>query len=113
MNLLLYQISETIALVGELEPITSLQNEYTSDEVYCLKIKDLSAKYKSVRRTRPDGNCFFRAFSYAYLERLISDKEKYEDFVNLAQQSKEKLVELGFPQFTLEDFHDTVRKLIK
>ncbi|XP_026463200.1 ubiquitin thioesterase otubain-like [Ctenocephalides felis] len=107
------EISESIALVGELEPITSLQNEYTSDEVYCLKIKDLSAKYKSVRRTRPDGNCFFRAFSYAYLERLITDKEKFANFVVLAKQSKEKLVELGFPQFTLEDFHDTFMEVLR
>lgn len=61
-----------------------------------------------MRRTRPDGNCFFRAFAYAYLEHLISNKEDYEKFRQLAENSKEKLVQLGFPSFTLEDFHETV-----
>ena len=29
-------------------------------------------------------------------------------FFDIAQKSKDELVSLGFPQFTLEDFHDTV-----
>jgi ubiquitin thioesterase protein OTUB1 len=29
-------------------------------------------------------------------------------FRDLAAKSKENLVALGFPQFTVEDFHDTV-----
>jgi ubiquitin thioesterase protein OTUB1 len=31
-------------------------------------------------------------------------------FHDLAAKSKENLVALGFPQFTVEDFHDTVSK---
>lgn len=73
-----------------------------------LKVKDLSAKYKYIRRTRPDGNCFFRAFSYAYLEHLATDKQEYEKFYEIAKNSKEILVALGFPQFTVEDFYETV-----
>lgn len=78
------------------------------DVVFTSKIQDLASKYKFMRRTRPDGNCFFRAFAYAYLEHLISNKEDYEKFRQLAENSKEKLVQLGFPSFTLEDFHETV-----
>ena len=29
-------------------------------------------------------------------------------FKNIAAKSKDDLVSLGFPQFTIEDFHDTV-----
>lgn len=65
-----------------------------------------------MRRTRPDGNCFFRAFAYAYLEHLISNKEDYETFRELAENSKDKLVQLGFASFTLEDFHETVRTFL-
>lgn len=61
-----------------------------------------------MRKTRPDGNCFFRAFAFAYLEYLVRNKDEYELFRELAQNSKEKLVKLGFPEFTLEDFHVTV-----
>lgn len=77
--------------------------------MYLSKAKALAQKYSYIRRTRPDGNCFFRAFSYAYLEKLIGNKEEYDKFRDLALKSKDSLVALGFPQFTVEDFHDTVR----
>lgn len=108
-NFIIFQISESIALVGEKEPLKSLEQEYTEDEVYLSKAKALGQKYSYIRRTRPDGNCFFRAFSYAYLEKLIGDKNEYNKFRELALKSKENLVALGFPQFTVEDFHDTVQ----
>lgn len=106
------QISETIPLVGELEDLASLEQEYQEDPVYLAKVKDLSLKYSYIRRTRPDGNCFFRAFSYAYLEYLLTDKKEYEKFHNIAKNSKDVLVALGFPQFTVEDFYETVSRYI-
>lgn len=33
-------------------------------------------------------------------------------FRELALKSKESLISLGFPQFTLEDFHDTVSMVV-
>lgn len=87
----------------------SLEQEYAKDDIYLSKAKVLAQKYSYIRRTRPDGNCFFRAFSYAYLEKLIGNKEEYDKFRDLALKSKDNLVALGFPQFTVEDFHDTVR----
>lgn len=106
------EISESIALVGEKEPIKSLEREYPEDEVYLSKAKALGQKYSYIRRTRPDGNCFFRAFSYAYLEKLIGNKDEYEKFKELALKSKDNLVALGFPQFTVGDFHDTFMDVI-
>lgn len=95
-------------MVGNLEPVQSLDREYATDEVYLGKVKDLASKYKYIRRTRPDGNCFFRAFTYAYIERLLEKRETFDAFYKLAEVSKNSLVELGFPQFTVEDFYDTV-----
>ena len=57
-----------------------MEREYSEDEVYLSKAKALGQKYSYIRRTRPDGNCFFRAFSYAYLEKLIGNKDEYEKF---------------------------------
>lgn len=82
--------------------------EYANDTVYLEKVKDLSVKYRYIRRTRPDGNCFFRAFSYANIERLIGTPNDFEQFYKMVESSKNSLVELGFPQFTVEDFYDTV-----
>ncbi|XP_026732392.1 ubiquitin thioesterase otubain-like [Trichoplusia ni] len=107
------EISETIPLVGELEDLSSLEKEYNEDPVYLLKVKDLSSKYKYIRRTRPDGNCFFRAFSYAYLEHLLTDKSEYNKFYEIAKNSKEILVALGFSQFTVEDFYETFMEVVQ
>jgi len=107
------EISDTIPLVSDLLSLNSLQNEYLSDEIFKLKTQVLAGKYKHIRRTRPDGNCFFRAFAYAYLEYLISHYTDYQEFFKLAVTSKEKLVQLGFPNFTLEDFHETFIEVIK
>nr|CAI5869851.1 unnamed protein product [Callosobruchus analis] len=105
------EISESVALVGALEAITSLDKEYSTDKIYLEKVKDLASKYKYIRRTRPDGNCFFRAFSYANLERLLDTPNEFNEFYNVAEASKAILVDLGFPQFTVEDFYDTVSTL--
>lgn len=88
--------------------MSSLSKEYVTDNVYLDKVNDLASKYKFIRRTRPDGNCFFRAFSYANIERLTDKKEEFNEFYNFAEKSKNTLVELGFQQFTVEDFYDTV-----
>ncbi|XP_017844904.2 LOW QUALITY PROTEIN: ubiquitin thioesterase otubain-like [Drosophila busckii] len=107
------EISESTPLVSELMPLTCLGAEYNGDDVFTAKIQDLSKKYKFIRRTRPDGNCFFRAFAYSYLEYLITNNSAYQEFQKLAESSKNKLVELGFPSFTLEDFHETFMEVIK
>lgn len=106
------EISDTIALIGPKENITSLEKEYAKDDVYYHKVQDLSNKYKYMRRTRPDGNCFFRSFGYAYLESLLNKPEEFNSFRDIAKKSKEKLIALGFPQFTLEDFHDTFMEIV-
>ncbi|KAG8322176.1 ubiquitin thioesterase otubain-like [Homalodisca vitripennis] len=106
------EISEKIALVGLKENLSTLESEYDSDDIYRQKVQDLSSKYKSIRRTRPDGNCFFRGFAFAYFERLLENQEEYKRFRDVALHSKDFLISLGFPQFTLEDFHDTFMEVV-
>lgn len=106
------EISETTPLVSDLQTISTLNSEYNDDAVYCSKVKDLAEKYSSLRKTRPDGNCFFRAFAYGYLEYLVKNKEDYEKFRDLVLKAKDKLVKQGFPELTLEDFHDTFMEVI-
>jgi ubiquitin thioesterase protein OTUB1 len=43
--------------------------------VFVEKIRRLEGVYSSIRRTRGDGNCFFRSFIFAYLEALIGDRD--------------------------------------
>jgi len=106
------EISDKIKLVGEKQSILTLEEEYSADDIYRTKANIVSQKYGSIRRTRPDGNCFFRAFGFAYLEKLLHDKEHYKEFQDRAQKSKDKLISLGFPPFTLEDFHDVFMEVV-
>ena len=39
--------------------------------MFVKKIRSLEAQYGSMRRTRGDGNCFFRSFVFAYMESLV------------------------------------------
>ena len=41
-------------------------------------MQDLKKKYSHLRRTRGDGNCFFRALAFAYLEVLLKDKTDFQ-----------------------------------
>lgn len=71
------------------------------------------SKYSHIRRTRPDGNCFFRAFCYAYLERLIKNKDEFKEFIERVQSNQAELIKMGFPQFTVEDFYETVSEIVE
>lgn len=65
-------------------------------------------EFKLMRRTRPDGNCFFRGFTFAYFEFLLASEEELDKFIELVDKCKDMLVKSGFLFFTIEDFHDTV-----
>lgn len=107
------EMKESTPLVSEMLPLSVLTDEFKSDPVYCQKVEDLSTKHRSIRKTRGDGNCFFRAFGFAYFETLLTDKVELHRFMGIAQKSKDELISLGFPAFTLEDFHDTFMEAVQ
>nr|ACO10355.1 Ubiquitin thioesterase otubain-like [Caligus rogercresseyi] len=102
------EIAESTPLVGlEPEPLESLEKEFSHDEAFREKAKRLSEEYEGFRRTRPDGNCFFRALGYRVFEILLQDKEELLKFKQVIIPSKEIMASLGFPSDTiLEDFYD-------
>lgn len=99
-------------MISDELPVSTLNNEYADDAVYTRKVQDIEKKYKFIRKVRPDGNCFFRGFAFAILEHLVKNKEEFAKFKKIAEDSKAKLLALGFPQFTIEDFHDTFMDVI-
>lgn len=100
-------IASSCPLVKDLEDINSLVQEYSVDDVqYQNKIKALTESYSHIRRTRGDGNCFFRAFGFRYLEYLMKNPKDFSGFKELASQSFQNLMKLKYPSFTVEDFFD-------
>ncbi|KAI3856693.1 hypothetical protein MKX03_026818 [Papaver bracteatum] len=89
------------------EPLSVLSEEYQSGSPILLeKIQVLSEGYAAIRRTRGDGNCFFRSFMFSYLEHILESQDKAEvDRITAnIEQCKKTLQSLGYADFTFEDF---------
>ncbi|VFQ75263.1 unnamed protein product [Cuscuta campestris] len=99
--------AEKLLFVGDKEPLSSLEAEYQSGSPILLqKIKILSEQYASIRRTRGDGNCFFRSFMFSYLEYILEaqDQEEVERVKVNVEECRKTLQSLGYADFTFEDF---------
>ncbi|XP_051116631.1 OVARIAN TUMOR DOMAIN-containing deubiquitinating enzyme 1-like [Andrographis paniculata] len=98
-----------IPFVGDKEPLSSLAAEYKSGNPILLeKIKVISEIYAAIRRTRGDGNCFFRSFMFAYLEYILEsqDRTEVDRIKNSVEECRKTLLSLGYVEFTFEDFFE-------
>ncbi len=69
--------------VGKSRPIQSFIDDYPDSENMKLKVPDLRENYEGLRVIRGDGNCFYRAVMYEYVELLILHGEDcINDFKN-------------------------------
>lgn len=109
------EIADKIPFVSTKIPIQDLKTDYQADDdIYQNKISYLEKDYDFLRRTRPDGNCFFRAFGFAYFESLLNDKncDELDKFIKFTKLSKEELIDLGLPSVTIEDFFDVFLEVL-
>jgi Peptidase C65 Otubain len=84
------EIKENQPLTSLLMDVISLQPEYhnkdhstndTAPSFFALGIHELAEKYSALRKTRGDGNCYYRSFLYSLSEALLlipvnADQEK-------------------------------------
>jgi ubiquitin thioesterase protein OTUB1 len=89
-----------------------------NNEGFLKGINYLTKHYKSYRKIRGDGNCFYRSFLYSYLENLLLLYQSYEEEhritaiheqQRLLQHTKvifNELTTLGYSEFTIEVFYD-------
>ncbi|XP_074558142.1 OVARIAN TUMOR DOMAIN-containing deubiquitinating enzyme 1 [Curcuma longa] len=96
-----------IPYLGDKEPLSSLAAEFQSGSpILQEKIKLLGEQYAAIRRTRGDGNCFYRGFMYSYLEHILDtqDKAEVDRVLSNIEQCRKTLQFLGYADFTFEDF---------
>ncbi|KAF7839429.1 ubiquitin thioesterase otubain-like [Senna tora] len=96
-----------VPFVGDKEPLSTLAAEYESGSPILLeKIKVLDKQYSAIRRTRGDGNCFFRSFMFSYLEHILQcqDLAEVERIKMNVEECRKTLQKLGYPDLTFEDF---------
>ncbi|KAI9322503.1 peptidase C65 Otubain-domain-containing protein [Dichotomocladium elegans] len=95
-----------IPLVCQAEPISILENEFKDNEPFLRKVKNLSETSDRIRKCRGDGNCFFRAFSFAWFESLTHHRENYDAALRKLKATPELLERAGFQALAFEDFYD-------
>lgn len=99
-------IASSTNLISERIPLKQLQIDFANDEIFKSKIVKIGDAYAEFRRTRPDGNCFFRAVGFRLFELLLGNSSEWERVREAIKGSKDQMVALGMPQFTVEDFYD-------
>lgn len=108
------EIAQVQALVTVALPTETLLPEYSDDPVFLAKCRQLCAGYPRIRRTRGDGNCFYRGFGFAYLDQLRSrppgDAAQLRE---LCRQRKDAIIGLGYSAVTVDDFCDAFCDLVE
>lgn len=92
-------------LVGDTVPMDSLHQEYErGSDVFKDKIQRLLPLYRTMRRARGDGNCFFRSFIFAYLEHLVvtGDIEERNRMSSRLVSLKQELKNAGYEELVIE-----------
>lgn len=105
-----------VPLVGDLESLDSLREEYChGSRIFLAKIDFLKNTYGSIRRTRGDGNCFFRSFIFAYLENILKTMDLAERDAAIARfrELRTRLTAAGYEELVLETPMDLLLGLIE
>ncbi|CAI2354119.1 unnamed protein product [Caenorhabditis sp. 36 PRJEB53466] len=99
---------KSVALVGEKVPMAELVNFYNAETspTFLQKASELAEVYSEIRRIRGDGNCFYRAVLVGVIEILLKDRERLARFLESSRDWIQRLVRLGFPDWTCTDFCD-------
>lgn len=96
--------AQAVPLVGPLEPLAHLREQYTGSAGFLPKVEKLATNYRAFRRTRPDGNCFYRAYLFGILEQLPGHKDRQTFIADRAKAALDFCIGAGYERVAIEDF---------
>ncbi|XP_033967976.1 ubiquitin thioesterase OTUB2-like isoform X1 [Pseudochaenichthys georgianus] len=99
-----YTLMEAGSLVSYREDISTLFPEHTPGAKY----KDLSSQFHTVRQVRGDGNCFYRALFFSYLESVLHNPRALQRFREKILQTCEDFSTAGFDESSFKHHLNTV-----
>ncbi|KAG0091401.1 OTU domain, ubiquitin aldehyde binding [Podila epicladia] len=107
-------------LVDSSMDLLELEAEYANGSAsFRNKIRNLADTHDRMRRSRGDGNCFYRAFAFAWFERVMLAPHRPELHANAVmaiKESKDLLVAAQFEPLAFEDFYtvtlETLQNLV-
>ena len=111
-NNLRKEIELTTPLISDELPISNLTEEYKSNEEYLQSIENISKKYKTYRKVRRDGNCFYRSFIYRLFEQtcIKNDKNLFEKIKQKIIESKNLTQKNGYEWDVVQEFYEMFLK---
>ncbi|KAI8388433.1 peptidase C65 Otubain-domain-containing protein [Radiomyces spectabilis] len=98
--------AQRIPLVCQAEPLSHLEEEYKDNEPFLRKVKNLNGDHQKIRKCRGDGNCFFRAFAFAWFESVLQKRSEYVTNLATLKSTTDLLEMAGFQKLAYEDFYD-------
>lgn len=105
-------MEETPRMIGDLENLSSTLYQVLQDnKSFHPQIDELASKYKSLRRSGGDGNCFYRSYLFAILERFINlDKEtnkslftEWSHLYDVSEAATTELLHLGYSEMKIKE----------
>ena len=107
-NSLRQEIELSSPLVSEELSIKVLLDDYKSNAEYSTSIKQITDKYKYIRKVRRDGNCFYRSFIYRIFEYIClkNNKKLYDHMVKKINDAKDLIIRNGYDWAFIEEFHN-------
>ena len=109
------EVNESMPHISELLPLENLKEEYKANKFEnCFDV--LHARYRSVRRMRRDGSCFYRAFLLQLFEHCITntqDRSLLEKIKRITEASKEDLMtNAGYDEIVIDDFFEAFKDAV-
>ncbi|THH09672.1 hypothetical protein EW145_g1856 [Phellinidium pouzarii] len=106
-------------LITESIPLAALREEYENGSGSFVQQIDYlrSLGFTNIRRTKGDGDCFYRSLAFAWIERmLISPRNQTVEVAKALSMLDSALLILkaaGFQELAFEDFYDVITSLIR
>ncbi|GAA5864842.1 hypothetical protein JCM1840_004923 [Sporobolomyces johnsonii] len=102
-------------LVGPVEPLERLADEYQPGTHYRAKIQRLQADgWTSLRRSRGDGDCFYRAFIFSLLTAHLSlPASSSALLLSTFESLLPLLTACGFEEMVWSDFWEPLRDILR
>ncbi|KAF8487187.1 cysteine proteinase [Russula ochroleuca] len=104
--------------ISELAPLSTLRTEYEGSSGSFIKQIDflIQQGYEGIRRSRGDGDCFYRSLIFAYIERIFSQEDRkvaVDSSVSTLQDFLPRLREVGFKDMVVDESYEIPRDLIR
>ena len=107
-NALRQEIELNSPLISDQLPIIVLLSDYENNFNYSKSIKEITNKYKFIRKVRRDGNCFYRSFIYRLFEHICmkNNKELFEYIKKKITDAKDLIQNNGYDWTFIQDFYN-------